>query len=194
MIELRQLIDRFNREMGRAVTAGAHEPSAVSMATVGPGGRPAVRMVLLKEADQRGFVVYTNLESRKGRELGVNPWASLCFWWGPAATQVRIEGRVEVVTPEEADAYFASRPRAKQVSAWASQQSEPLASRQVLLDRVASVEAQYRDRTIPRPPYWTGVRVVPERIEFWYGHEDRLHERFDYRLERGVWTEKILSP
>jgi len=194
VIELRQLIERFNREMDRAEKAGAYEPTAAAMSTVGPGGRPGVRMVLLKETDERGFVVYTNLESRKGRELAVNPWAALCFWWGPAATQVRVEGKVEVVTAAEADAYFASRPRAKQIGAWASNQSEPLATRQVLLDRVAAVDAEYRDRTVPRPPYWTGFRVVPDRMEFWYGHEDRLHERLDYRLERGIWVEKILSP
>jgi pyridoxamine 5'-phosphate oxidase len=194
VIALRELIDRFNREMDRAMTAGVYEPTALSMATVGPGGRPTVRMVLLKEADERGFVVYTNLDSRKGGDLAVNPWAALCFWWAPSATQVRIEGKVELVTPAEADAYFASRPRAKQVGAWASKQSAPLASRQVLLDRVTAIDAEYKDRTIPRPPYWTGVRLIPDRFEFWYGHEDRLHERFDYRLERGVWIEKILSP
>lgn len=194
MIELRQLVDRFNAEMDRAKASGVYEPTAVSMSTVGPGGRPSLRMVLLKEADDRGFVVYTNLESRKGQDLAVNPWAALCFWWGPQATQVRVEGKVELVTAAEADAYFAIRPRAKQVGAWASRQSEVLASRQALLDRVAAIDGQYRGKTIPRPPHWTGVRVVPDRFEFWYGHEDRLHERFEFRLVRGVWSERILSP
>jgi pyridoxamine 5'-phosphate oxidase len=147
----------------------------------------------LKEADERGFVIYTNIESRKGRELVMNPWAALCFWWGPISTQVRVEGRVALVSPEEADAYFAIRPRSKQISAWASRQSEAVSSRQELLDRVAQLEQQYRGR-VPRPPHWTGVRVVPDRIEFWYGHEDRLHERFEFRLERGRWIERILSP
>lgn len=192
MIELRDLVDRFNREMARAAAAGIPEPTAAALATV--AARPSVRMVLLKGADDRGFVVYTNLESRKGRELAVNAWAALCFWWGPIHTQIRVEGQVEVVTPAEADAYFASRPRAKQLSAWASRQSEPIASRDVLFDGVARFEDQYRGRDIPRPPLWTGVRVVPDRIEFWYGHEDRLHERFEFRLEHGVWTERILSP
>ncbi|HXV14432.1 MAG TPA: pyridoxamine 5'-phosphate oxidase [Candidatus Krumholzibacteria bacterium] len=189
---LRDLVERFNAEMDRAMTAGVYEPTAASLATM--AGRPSVRMVLLKEADERGFVVYTNLESRKGRELVVNPWAALCFWWAPSATQIRVEGRVEVVSDADADEYFAQRPRAKQISAWASHQSSQLGSRQELLDRVARLEDEYRDRSVPRPPYWTGIRVIPDRIEFWYGHEDRLHERFEYRLERGVWIERILSP
>ena len=192
MTEIRDLIGRFKGEMERAVKAGVYEPTAVSLATV--GGRPSVRIVLLKEADERGFVVYTNLESRKGVELATNAWAALCFWWGPISTQVRVEGRVETVTPAEADAYFAVRPRAKQLSAWASNQSRTLGSRDELLNRVAKLEAQYRGKNIPRPPYWTGIRVVPDRIEFWYGHEDRLHERFEYRLEHGRWIERILSP
>jgi pyridoxamine 5'-phosphate oxidase len=189
--DLRQLVERFNREMARAVAEGVYEPTAASLATT--GGRPSVRIVLLKEADERGFVIYTNIESRKGRELVMNPWAALCFWWGPISTQVRVEGRVALVSPEEADAYFAIRPRSKQISAWASRQSEAVSSRQELLDRVAQLEQQYRGR-VPRPPHWTGVRVVPDRIEFWYGHEDRLHERFEFRLERGRWIERILSP
>ncbi len=192
MIELRDLIDRFNREMAKAASAGVYEPTAASLATV--AARPSVRMVLLKGADPRGFVVYTNLESRKGHELAANAWAALCFWWGPIHTQVRVEGRVELVTPAEADAYFASRPRAKQVAAWASHQSRPLASRDELFDRVAKLEDQYRGKQIPRPAHWTGVRVVPDRIEYWYGHEDRLHERFEYRLEHGEWIERILAP
>ena len=192
MTEIRDLIGRFKGEMERAVKAGVYEPTAVSLATV--GGRPSVRIVLLKEADERGFVVYTNLESRKGVELATNAWAALCFWWGPISTQVRVEGRVETVTPAEADAYFAVRPRAKQLSAWASNQSRTLGSRDELLNRVAKLEAQYRGKNIPRPPYWTGIRVVPDRIEFWHGHEDRLHERFEYRLEHGRWIERILSP
>jgi pyridoxamine 5'-phosphate oxidase len=190
--KLRDLLERFHKEMARAAEAGVFEPTAASLATT--LGRPSARMVLLKGADERGFVVYTNLESRKGQELVVNPWAALCFWWGPIGMQVRVEGRVEVVDPAEADAYFASRGRGKQISTWASRQSEVLESRQMLLDRAASLDKQYADTPIPRPSYWTGIRIVPDRIEFWYGREDRLHERFDYRLERGVWVERILSP
>lgn len=192
MIGLPQLIERFNAEMARAVAAGVYEPTAVSLATT--AGRPSVRMVLLKEADARGFVVYTNIESRKGRELAMNSWAALCFWWGPISTQVRVEGRIELVTSAEADAYYAIRPRAKQVGAWASNQSTPIESRDALMARVAAVEKKYGDGPIPRPPYWTGIRVVPDRFEFWYGHENRLHERFEYRLERGIWSERILAP
>ncbi len=192
MTTLRSLIDRFNQEMKRAAEAGVYEPTGVSLAT--SAGRPSVRMVLLKEADERGFVVYTNLESRKGRELAVNSWAALCFWWGPIHTQVRIEGHVELVSDAEADAYFAIRPRAKQISAWASHQSAALRSRDELMDRVAAMERKYGSGPIPRPSHWTGIRVVPDRIEFWYGQDDRLHERFEYRLERGTWIERILSP
>jgi pyridoxamine 5'-phosphate oxidase len=190
--DLRQLLERFHGEMTRAAEAGVFEPTAAAMATT--AGRPSSRMVLLKGADERGFVVYTNLESRKGRELAVNPWAALCFWWGPIGTQVRIEGWVEVVAPEDADAYFASRGRGKQISTLASHQSEVLPSRKELLDRAASLDKEYVNKPILRPPHWTGIRVVPDRIEFWYGREDRLHERFEYRLERGVWVERILSP
>ena len=192
MIGLPQLIERFNVEMARAAAAGVDEPTAVALATT--AGRPSVRMVLLKEADARGFVVYTNIESRKGRELAMNSWGALCFWWGPISTQVRVEGRVELVTSAEADAYYAIRPRAKQIGAWASSQSTPIESRDALLARVAAIEKKYGDGPIPRPPHWTGIRVVPDRFEFWYGHEDRLHERFEYRLERGIWSERILAP
>ena len=189
---MRELLDRFEAEMARAAKAGVEEPTAAALAT--SSGRPSVRMVLLKEADERGFVVYTNLESRKGRELATTAWASLCFWWIPTHTQVRVEGAVETVSKAEADAYFASRERTKQVSAWASRQSEPLPSREALLTRVREIEAVYEGKPIPRPDHWTGIRIVPDRIEFWYGHEDRLHERLEYHLERGVWTGRILSP
>jgi pyridoxamine 5'-phosphate oxidase len=192
MTTFKSLIDRFHVELKRATEAGVYEPTAAALATT--SGRPSVRMVLLKEADERGFTVYTNLESRKGRELATNAWAGLCFWWGPLSTQVRIEGRVELVSDAEADAYFASRPRAKQISAWASNQSAALPSRDELMARVAAIETKYGSGPIPRPPHWTGIRIVPDRIEFWYGREDRLHERFEYRLERGAWIERILSP
>ena len=189
---LRELLDRFETEMARAAKAGVEEPTACALATA--AGRPSVRMVLLKGADERGFVVYTNLESRKGRELATTAWASLCFWWPPIHTQVRVEGQVETVSRGEADAYYALRPRAKQVSAWASRQSEPLPSRDALLARAREIETAYEGKPIPRPDYWTGIRIVPDRIEFWYGHEDRLHERLEYHLERGVWVARILSP
>lgn len=194
MIEFRELVARFNRQLDRAVREGVVEPTAFSLATVGPDGHPAARIVLLKEADERGFVFYTNLESRKGQEIAASPRVALCFWWGPLSEQVRVEGRVERVSDAEADAYFAVRPRARQVGAWASRQSEPLASRQELLDRAAQVDAQYRDREIPRPPHWSGLRVMPDRMEFWYGQPDRLHERFEYTRSPSGWSERILSP
>lgn len=189
---MREMLDRFEAEMARAAKAGVEEPTACALATA--AGRPSVRMVLLKGADEDGFVVYTNLDSRKGRELAATAWASLCFWWPPTHTQVRVEGSVETVSKADADAYFAVRPRAKQVSAWASRQSEPLPSRDALLARVREIEAMYEGKTIPRPDHWTGIRIIPDRIEFWYGHEDRLHERVEYHLERGVWIARILSP
>jgi pyridoxamine 5'-phosphate oxidase len=150
--------------------------------------------MLLKAADSRGFVFYTNTLSRKGHELGANDRVAMCFWWGALARQVRIEGRVEPVTANEADTYFASRPRGSQIGAWASTQSRPLASREELLHAVDRVEAQYGTGAVPRPPHWSGYRLVPDVMEFWYGREDRLHERFEYRLEKGAWAERILSP
>jgi pyridoxamine 5'-phosphate oxidase len=194
MTDLQQLVDRFNDALVRAAEAGVVEPTAASLATVAADGGPSVRMVLLKHADARGFVFYTNLVSRKGRELAGNPRASLCFWWGVLAEQVRVEGSVEAVTVEEADAYFATRPRASQISAWASRQGELLASRKELLDRFAALEAKFRDGEVPRPPHWSGFRLVPDRIEFWYGRPDRLHERFEYHPGRDGWVEQILSP
>ncbi len=194
MIHVKDLVDRFNVQLERAREAGIPEPTAMSLATVGIDGRPAVRMMLLKHADEHGFVFYTNLDSRKGRELAHFGWASLCFWWAAITEQIRVDGRVKPVEEDEADAYFASRPRGSQIGAWASRQSEPLASRQELLDRVAEVERRYADRPVPRPGRWSGFRLIPDRIEFWSGRPDRLHERVEFRLEGGRWTERILSP
>jgi pyridoxamine 5'-phosphate oxidase len=195
MIDFARLVDRFNEQLALAQdTPGILEPTAFSLATVGPDGRPSVRVMLLKAADARGFVFYTNTLSRKGRELAADARVAMCFWWGPLARQVRIEGRVEPVTAGEADAYFASRPRGSQIGAWASYQSRPLGSREELLDAVGRVEARYGSGTIPRPPHWSGYRVLPDVMEFWYGREDRLHERIEYRLEGNAWVERILSP
>jgi pyridoxamine 5'-phosphate oxidase len=194
MIHLPELVERFNRQLERARSEGVFEPTAFALATSGADGRPAVRTMLLKEASESGFVFYTNFESRKGRELRDARRAAMCFWWGPLYEQVRIEGRVERVSEEEADAYFATRPRGSQIGAWASRQSEPLGTRDELMAAFAEYEAQFRDREVPRPPYWSGYRLIPDRIEFWYGREDRLHERFEYRLEGSIWTERILSP
>lgn len=195
MTDFAGLVARFNDHLALAQkTEGIPEPTAFSLATVGPDNRPSVRIMLLKAADSRGFVFYTNTLSRKGHELAGIDRAAMCFWWGMLARQVRIEGRVEPVTGAEADAYFASRPRGSQIGAWASSQSHPLASREELLAAVKRVEAQYGTGTVPRPAHWSGFRLLPDVMEFWYGREDRLHERFEYRREGSTWVERILSP
>jgi pyridoxamine 5'-phosphate oxidase len=194
MIHVRDLVDRVNDSIRRAGEAGVVEPTAMAVATVGEHGRPSVRTLLLKHADEHGFVFYTNLESRKGGELARFPWASLCFWWAPLAEQVHIDGRVKPVSAAEADEYFASRPRESQIGAWGSRQSEALASREVLLERVAAAQKRYAGKDVPRPPYWSGFRLIPDRFEFWYAREGRLHERFEFRFENARWIERILSP
>lgn len=172
------------------------EPTAMTVATVGRDGRPAARTVLLKGFDERGFVFYTNFSSRKGRQLATNPQAALLFHWRHLreGVQVKIEGTVEPVSAEEADAYFASRPRGSQIGAWASLQSQPLASREQFEQRYGDYEKQYEGAPVPRPPHWSGFRVVPERIEFWYGAQFRLHERQCYERNNGVWSQVMLYP
>ena len=194
MTDFSQLVDRFNDHLAFATREGVVEPTAFSLATVGSDGRPSVRIVLLKAADERGFVFYTNTQSRKGREIEATGRAAMCFWWGAIHRQIRIEGRVERVSDREADAYFATRARGSQIGAWASNQSTALASREELLAAARRLEAQHGSETVPRPPHWTGYRLVPDVMEFWYGKEDRLHERLQYRLEGNHWSEKILSP
>jgi pyridoxamine 5'-phosphate oxidase len=162
------------------------DATAMALATSEADGRPSVRMVLLKGFDERGFTFYTNLESRKGRELAENPRAALCFYWQPPMeVQVRIDGRIESVTDEEADEYYASRPRGSRIGAWASRQSSAMESYDVLLRRVQEAEARFQGGEIPRPEFWSGFRVVPERIEFWQGRTSRLHERDLYVLRDG---------
>lgn len=194
MIDFPHLVARFNDHLAFATREGVFEPTAFSLATVGPDGRPSVRTVLLKAADDRGFVFYTNTRSRKGREIAATGRVAMVFWWGPIHRQVRIEGPVEPVTAAEADAYFASRARGSQIGAWASNQSSTLLSREALLDAVKDVEAKYGTGPVPRPPHWSGYRVRPDVMEFWYGREDRLHERVQYMLEGNGWVERILSP
>lgn len=169
-------------------------PNAVSLATATAEGRPSVRMVLLKSWDERGFVFYTNLESRKGEELAANPHAALCLYWKSIARQVRIEGPVELVTPEEADAYFASRDRQSRIGAWASQQSRPLEGMFRLEREAAKYAAKYPVGEVPRPPHWSGFRLMHERIEFWREKPFRLHERIVYARDGDGWTTNHLFP
>ncbi len=178
--------------------AWAHEPedaNAMTLATTTPDGTPSARIVLLKGADERGFVFYTNQQSRKGEELAANARAALLFHWKPQGRQVRIEGRVEHATAAEADAYYATRARLSRLGAWASDQSRPLAERAELERRLAAVEAKYPGEDIPRPPHWSGFRVIPERFEFWQNMPFRLHDRTVYtKSANGGWTVGKLFP
>lgn len=172
------------------------DPNAMVLSTVGPDGRPSSRVVLLKGFDREGFVFYGNLESRKFRDLRAHPWAALNFHWKPLEKQVRIEGQVTQVSDQEADAYFATRPRGSQIGAWASRQSEPLASKATLEAAVKEVEVRYAGREVPRPPHWSGFRLAPDRIEFWKSGEFRLHDRQVFRRASpdAPWTEERLYP
>jgi pyridoxamine 5'-phosphate oxidase len=170
------------------------EPTAMTLATVGSDGQPSARLVLLKAVDERGFVFYTNLRSRKGRDLATNPRAALTFHWQPLEVQVRIEGVAEQVDDGEADEYFATRPRGSQLSAWASDQSEPIARDGELDARFAEAERRFAGRDVPRPPHWSGYRVIPERIEFWRNRPSRLHERRLFEREGDGWRESVLYP
>lgn len=170
------------------------EPNALTLATVGDGGRPAARIVLLKDVDRNGFVFYTNLESRKGRELAANRQAALVFHWAQLERQIRVEGRVTTVSDAEADAYFASRPRGSQVGAWASRQSRPIERPGDLEARVEEFEKKFEGGVVPRPPHWSGFRLTPETIEFWKGRASRLHERQLYTRDGDGWRVQLLYP
>ena len=194
MIELSEIIERFESALQRAEDEGLYLPNGASLATVGPGGAPSSRVVLLKGADEKGFVFYTNLESRKARELRENPKASLCFWWPSLEQQVRVEGEVQPVGDAQADAYWETRPRGSQIAAWASRQSDPLSSREELEGEFQRLEREYAGRVVPRPPFWSGFCLVPVRIEFWTGHENRLHERELYTRAKDGWRKTLLNP
>jgi pyridoxamine 5'-phosphate oxidase len=170
------------------------EPDAMVLSTVDPDGQPSGRYVLLKAVDARGFVFYTNLESRKARALAANPVAALCFYWPSIDTQVRVEGPVERVSDAEADAYFATRPRESRIGAWASTQSAILDSRTALDGRVADVEARFQGREVTRPPFWSGFRVRPRSIEFWTRDPARLHTRERYAHDGSEWVRALLYP
>jgi pyridoxamine 5'-phosphate oxidase len=166
----------------------------VALATVGLDGRPSVRIVLCKHVDARGFVFHTNYNSRKGREMAGTPHAALCFHWAELDEQIRVEGPVETLAPEESDSYFAERPRGSQIGAWASEQSAELSTREALELAYRSVEQRFAEREVPRPPFWGGYRVVPTRIEFWHGRSDRLHDRILYALDGDCWRVTRLYP
>ena len=191
------ILATFRTLFDEAAAAGEPDRTAMTVATAGEGGRPSARTVLLKAFDAAGFVFYSHLDGRKGRELQANPQAALLFHWPRVrnGVQVRIEGDVELVTEAEADAYFASRPRVSQLGAWASHQSETLDARETFEARLARFEAEFDGREVPRPPRWTGFRVVPRAVEFWYAATFRLHERWLHeRAADGTWSKRMLYP
>ena len=187
-------IIRFRELLARAEGAGIPLPNAAAFATAGKDLQPTVRMLLLKEVDDRGFVFYTNKRSPKSVQINENRRASICFWWPQLQQQVRVEGRLESVGDAEADAYFATRPRGSQIAAWASNQSRELSSRDELMSAVDAYTAKYKDQPVPRPPHWSGYRLVPERMEFWADRPDRLHERWLYTWEGDGWKVVLLAP
>ena len=192
-----EILRTFDILFAEAAAAGEPDPTAMTLATAATDSQPSARTVLLKAHDAGGFVFYTHRDGRKGRELEVNPRAALLFHWPRVreGVQVRIEGDVEIVADDEADAYFASRPRGSQIGAWASEQSETLESRDTFEQHLARFEREFEGREVPRPPRWSGFRVVPRAVEFWYGAQYRLHERWLHERDTtGAWSKRMLYP
>ena len=190
-------LSRFQRLYAQAQSLDRKilpEPNAMSLATVGMNGHPSVRIVLMKDVDERGFVFYTNLEGRKGRDLRTRPVAAICFHWPALEVQIRAEGPVSLVSDAEADAYFSTRPRESQIGAWASIQSQPIEHANDLADRVREAELRFEGKEVTRPPYWSGFRLRPERIEFWKSRPGRLHERHLYSRRDESWMLETLYP
>jgi len=189
-----EIIDEFNRAYKKARVAGEPEPTAMVLATSDGKGLVTSRTVLLKALDEDGFVFFTNTNSTKGRQMAACPRASATFLWKASGCQVQLVGSVRRVSNEAADAYFSTRDRGSQIGAWASDQSAPLESREALLQRVRELEQKYAGQDVPRPPHWTGFVISPEQVEFWWQREFRLHDRFQYTLEDGVWVKRRLNP
>lgn len=188
-------MEQFQRWLALAAEADPNDYTSMTLATADREGRPSARIVLLKGCDERGFVFFSNYESRKAGEMAENPSAALLFYWPAFERQVRIEGRVEKTSREESEAYYRTRPRGSRIGAWASRQSTAIGGRAELEEQVRAIEERFPDDDIPPPEYWGGYRLVPERIEFWQGRPDRLHDRLRYRrLPGGSWTVERLSP
>jgi len=189
-----EILDRFKDWFSEAEEKEPSNPNAMSLATSSPDGMPSVRIVLLKEYDEHGFVFYTNLASRKGQELAANPKGSLCFHWKSLDKQIRIEGAIEAVSEEQADAYFAGRPRASRIGAWASKQSQAMEGRFEFEARIAKYTAKFGVGEVPRPEFWSGFRLIPDRIEFWHEHAYRLHDRNVFVIDGAGWRVEKLYP
>ena len=187
-------VDQFAAWFEEAKHLGFYEPNAMALATATADGAPSLRTVLLKAFDHRGFVFYTNFESRKGMELATNPNAALLFWWDRLERQVRIEGKADLISDGESDSYFASRPRASQIGAWTSPQSQLIGSRETLEEREAELQTKFSGAVVPRPAFWGGVRVRPSSIEFWQGRRGRLHDRLRYLRTQDAWRLERLAP
>ena len=193
--DLANHIDLFKNWFSKAEASEINDPNAVAVATVDQNYQPNVRMVLLKGLNDKGFVFYTNFNSKKGGELKVNKKASMCFHWKSLRRQVRILGKVEEVTSKEADEYYKSRPYKNRISAWASSQSQILDARETFLKKIKEFEIKYPDQNnVPRPPHWSGWRLMPDEIEFWVDGEGRIHERLNYKKLKGEWIKEILYP
>lgn len=186
-------IAQFEIWLNEAITAEVHEPTAMNVATVGTDGKPQARMVLLKEVNEQGFVFFTNYASRKGQAIDANPFVALTFFWAELERQVRVEGQIFRLPENESDDYFASRPYTSRIGAWASEQSQIIESKNVLLTRAAMFGVKH-PINVPRPAHWGGYVIVPERVEFWQGRPSRLHDRIVYLANNGAWTKARLAP